>query len=104
KQRNIIADECKKTSEKQIVVIHGTDTMVETAAVVAGSCTGKTVVLTGAMVPIEFGNSDAFFNFGFALSAAKTLQAGVYVAMNGNVFAWDNVRKDRVRGVFETKQ
>jgi L-asparaginase len=92
---------CESASEAQIVIIHGTDTMHETAAVLAGARLAKTVVLTGAMVPYEFMHSDALFNFGFACCAAQTLTQGVYIAMNGRVFSWDNVRKNRAIGAFE---
>jgi L-asparaginase len=94
---------CRAAPEERIVVTHGTDTMVETAGVLgrglAGS--GKTVVLTGAMVPYAFGSSDGLFNLGSALSFAQVLPAGVYVAMNGRYFAWNDVRKNKERGVFE---
>ena len=60
-------------------------------------------VLTGAMIPYKIDNSDAFFNLGFACGVVQLLPAGVYVAMNGNVFAWDNVQKDRSAGVFVPK-
>ncbi len=89
--------------EDRIVITHGTDTMVETAAVLAHEKTAKTIILTGAMVPWAFGSSDGLFNLGSAISFAQTLpSAGVYVAMNGRCFKWDNVRKDRATGTFET--
>lgn len=91
---------CQASLESQIVVIHGTDTMSQTAAVLGPLCTMKTVVLTGSMIPYEFDGSDALFNFGFACGAARSLPPGVYVAMNGKVFAWDKVSKDHVNGVF----
>jgi L-asparaginase len=100
-EREAIAARCAGSDETQIVVTHGTDTMVETAAVLAGSVTGKTVVLTGAMVPYAFGSSDGLFNLGSALSFAQSLPHGVYIAMNGRCFSWDNVRKNRDAGVFE---
>jgi L-asparaginase len=96
-----IADACAASPERQLVVTHGTDTMVETARVVAARGLHKTVVLTGAMVPYAFGSSDGLFNLGSALSFAQVLPPGVYVAMNGRVFPWDNVRKNRDAGVFE---
>jgi L-asparaginase len=83
------------------VITHGTDTMVDTARVLAATVPGKTIVLTGAMIPWAFGSSDGLFNLGSALSFAQALPAGVYVAMNGQLFAWDNVRKNRALGVFE---
>lgn len=100
-QRNSIAGACLKAVESHIVITHGTDTMVETAQVIAASNTNKTIVLTGAMVPYAFGSSDGLFNLGSALSIVQTLPAGVYIAMNGRCFAWDNVRKNRELGVFE---
>ncbi len=101
--RERIADVCRQAAEQWIVVTHGTDTMVETAAVLAAAALEKTVVLTGAMVPWAFGSSDGLFNLGSALSFVQMLPAGgVYVAMNGRCFAWNNVRKDRASGVFES--
>lgn len=97
-----IASICRQAREDRIVVTHGTDTMVETAAVLARERTDKTIVLTGAMIPWAFGSSDGLFNLGSALSFAQTLPPGVYVAMAGRCFDWDNVRKDRTAGTFET--
>jgi L-asparaginase len=92
---------CQAASEKAIVIVHGTDTMPQTAAVLGAVNLGKTVVLTGAMIPYEIANSDALFNLGFACGVAQTLAPGVYVAMNGQVFAWNKVTKNRAAGVFE---
>jgi L-asparaginase len=89
------------SAEPRIVVTHGTDTMVESARALAAAHLDKTIVLTGAMIPYVFGSSDGLFNLGSALSFAQVLPPGVYVAMNGRVFPWDNVRKNRDRGVFE---
>ena len=89
------------TPHTRIVITHGTDTMEETAAVLGRGISGKTVVLTGAMVPYTFGSSDGMFNLGTALAFAQTLAPGVYVAMNGRCFDWDSVRKNRDLGVFE---
>ena len=102
-QRARILDACLDSPERQILVTHGTDTMVETAAVLAQglAASGKTVVLTGAMVPFAFGSSDGLFNLGSALSFVQALPTGVYVAMNGRCFPWDNVRKNKVEGIFE---
>jgi len=99
--RETIASNCRTAPEKHIVITHGTDTMVETAAVLARQVPGKTIVLTGAMIPIAFGSSDGLFNLGGALALVQVLPAGVYVAMNGHVFPWDDVRKNRDTGVFE---
>ncbi|MGC4085478.1 MAG: asparaginase domain-containing protein [Vicinamibacterales bacterium] len=95
---------CRDAGETQLVITHGTDTMVETARAIATSgapsLAGKTIVLTGAMVPYAFGSSDGLFNLGSALSFVQALPPGVYVAMNGRCFAWDAVEKDRAAGVF----
>ncbi|MEM8889223.1 MAG: asparaginase domain-containing protein [Bacteroidota bacterium] len=99
--RSVIAHNCKTCEEKHILITHGTDTMVETARVVAQLGLEKTIVLTGAMVPYRFGSSDGFFNLGSALAFAQTLPSGVYVVMNGRHFTWDNVRKNRQTGFFE---
>lgn len=100
--RATIVDNCRRCDESRIVVTHGTDTMVETAKALAAGTSGKTIVLTGAMVPYAFGSSDGLFNLGSALSFAQVLPAGVYIAMNGRWFAWDNVRKNRDTGAFES--
>ncbi len=97
-----IVDACARCAESQVVVTHGTDTMVDTARALARRVSGKTIVLTGAMVPYAFGSSDGLFNLGSALSFAQTLAPGVYVAMNGRYFVWDDVRKNKSRGVFES--
>ena len=99
--RALIVAHCRGAPEERIVITHGTDTMVETAAVLASAVEHKTIVLTGAMVPYKFGSSDGMFNLGSALAFAQTLPAGVYIAMNGRCFPWDRVRKNRDKGVFE---
>ena len=100
--RAAIVARCRGAAEHAIVVTHGTDTMVETArALAAAALSGKTIVLTGAMVPYAFGSSDGLFNLGSALSFAQVLPPGVYVAMNGRHFSWDAVRKNRETGTFE---
>jgi L-asparaginase len=102
--RERIRAACAAASESAIVIVHGTDTMQQTAEVLGAAALEKTIVLTGAMVPYEIAESDALFNFGFAAGVAQTLPHGVYVAMNGQVFGWDEVRKDRSRGVFEGRR
>lgn len=88
--------------EQAIVISHGTDTMVETGrALAAARLHDKTLVLTGAMVPYAFGSSDGLFNLGSALSFVQVLPPGVYIAMNGQHFRWDGVRKNRATGCFE---
>jgi L-asparaginase len=100
--RNLILERCRSAPENRIVVTHGTDTMPETAAVLGAALTGKTVVLTGAMVPYTFGSSDGLFNLGTALAFVQTLGEGVYVAMNGRCFPWRAVRKNKKKGIFES--
>lgn len=99
--RNIIVENCKNADENRIVITHGTDTMTITAKVLAENITNKTIVITGAMIPYKFGSSDGLFNLGSALAFAQTLPHGIYVAMNGRYFTWDNVRKNRQTGYFE---
>ncbi len=89
--RELIAHQCNQCEEDKIVLTHGTDTMSETAKMLAQKVKDKTIILTGAMIPIKFGSSDGLFNLGSALAFAQTLPAGVYVAMNGRYFNWDNV-------------
>ena len=97
-----IVQRCRDTAEQALVITHGTDTMVETAAALAKArLANKTIVLTGAMVPYAFGSSDGLFNLGSALSFVQVLPAGVYIAMNGQQFSWDACRKNRETGVFE---
>ncbi|CUI06050.1 L-asparaginase [Janthinobacterium sp. CG23_2] len=92
---------CQAAPETAIVIVHGTDTMPDTAAVLGAAALGKSIVLTGAMIPYEIANSDALFNLGCATAAAQILPPGVYVAMNGQIFTWDNVTKNRAAGVFQ---
>ena len=108
-----IVEACERAAETRILITHGTDTMVETAAALAGdgdklrsddattSVPAKTIVLTGAMIPYAFGSSDGLFNLGSALSFVQALPAGVYIAMNGRCFDWNRVRKNRETGTFE---
>jgi L-asparaginase len=104
--RQAIVRECQTCAERRIVITHGTDTMVETAAALGeardlGST--KTIVLTGAMIPYAFGSSDGLFNLGSALSFVQVLPPGVYIAMNGRYFPWDEVSKNRETGTFEPR-
>jgi len=99
--RTVILDNCKRVDEDQIVITHGTDTMSETAKILAEANLEKTIVLTGAMIPYKFGSSDGLFNFGGALAFAQALPYGVYIAMNGRYFDWDKVQKNKKTGVFE---
>ena len=96
-----IAAQCNAAEEDKIIITHGTDTMAVTAALLAQKVQGKTIVLTGAMIPYKFGSSDGFFNLGCALAFVQALPSGVFVAMNGRYFDWNNVRKNRLTGQFE---
>ena len=93
---------CQQSPQSQIVIVHGTDTMVATAQLLAGAGLTKTIVLTGAMVPFTVAQSDALFNLGYALACAQHREHGVYVAIGGQCFAWDKVRKNRALGFFES--
>uniref|UniRef100_A0A7V0Z679 Asparaginase n=1 Tax=candidate division WOR-3 bacterium TaxID=2052148 RepID=A0A7V0Z679_UNCW3 len=99
--REIIARNCINVKEDRIVITHGTDTMVETAKYLAERVKNKTVVLTGAMIPYTFGSSDGMFNLGCAMAFVQVLPAGIYIAMNGRYFTYDNVRKNKKTGEFE---
>ena len=99
--RQIICEQCRNAPEDRIVITHGTDTMVETGRMLQANVAGKTIVLTGAMIPYKFGSSDGLFNLGSALAFAQTLPAGVYIAMNGQYFPADKVQKNRSAGIFE---
>jgi len=99
--REIIAENCIKTKENRIIITHGTDTMVDTARVLAKKVKGKTIILTGAMIPYKFGSSDGLFNLGSAIAFVQILPPGVYIAMNGRYFSWGNCRKNKKTGKFE---
>jgi len=99
--RETITLNCIKAKEERILITHGTDTMVETAMVLAKRAKDKTIVLTGAMVPYTFGSSDGLFNLGSALAFLQTLPHGVYIVMNGRYFNWNNARKNKKTGEFE---
>ena len=101
--RSIILFNCQKSTSNHILLTHGTDRMVETGRMLAeANIEGKTIVLTGAMIPYAFGtSSDGFFNLGSALAFVQVLPPGVYIVMNGRYFHWDRVRKNRQTGTFE---
>jgi len=99
--RQLIVEQCGRAREDRIIVTHGTDTMEVTAKALGTAVKNKTIVLTGAMVPYKFGSSDGLFNLGSALAFVQTLPPGVYIAMNGRCFHWNNVRKNRKTGQFE---
>ena len=100
--RDLVANACIQSKEEKIVITHGTDTMGITASDLSKKVKGKTIVLTGAMVPYKFGSSDGLFNLGSALAFVQSLPPGVYVAMNGKIFDGDNVKKNKETGEFET--
>tara|TARA_B000000475_G_C15866875_1_gene394601 strand:+ start:85 stop:582 length:498 start_codon:yes stop_codon:yes gene_type:complete len=100
--RKLILDACMQTEINKIVITHGTDTMTVTAKFLAQNIKNKTIIFTGAMIPYKFGSSDGLFNLGSALTAAQTLEPGIYIAINGNIFQWDKVIKNRKKGIFES--
>ncbi len=97
--REIICQSAQSCEASKILITHGTDSMIETAQKLS-SITDKTIVLTGAMIPYAFKNSDSLFNLGTAVGALLSLEEGVYIAMNGHVFLWDQVHKDKLKGEF----
>ncbi len=101
-QRQSICAACRNSVSRHIIITHGTDTMTLTAAAIAKLQLPKTIILTGAMIPYTFGSSDGYFNIGSALAFAQCMPQGTYIAMNGICFDWDNVRKNREDGFFET--
>lgn len=101
--RKRIVHACQKTPQERILIVHGTDTMQQTAQVLAEASLKKTIVLTGAMIPAQIAGSDAAFNLGMAFGVVQVLKPNVYVAMNGRIFQWDDVMKNRFMGCFETK-
>jgi L-asparaginase len=98
--RNSVLTACSAARESRIVITHGTDTMANTASLLGKAGLPKTIVLTGAMVPYRVEDSDALFNFGTAFASVQLLEPGVYIVMNGRVFPWDRVAKDKSLGVF----
>ena len=98
--RNAIRVAAEEAASEHILVTHGTDTMCETGRALQG-IGGKTIVLTGALIPARFRETDAVFNIGFALACVQILPPGVYVAMNGRIFDPTTTRKNRERNLFE---
>lgn len=99
--RDLIVQNCKNCKEERILITHGTDTMTKTAIRIAKENLNKTIVLTGAMIPYTFGSSDGMFNLGSAIAYVQSLPVGVYVAMNGKAYLWNNVVKNKATGFFE---
>ncbi len=101
--REKILSKCKSSKEKRIVVTHGTDTMVETAQALGRNIKNKTIVILGAMMPFNQKGSDALFNLGSAITAVQLLPTGVYITMNGKIFQWNKVKKNKKLQQFEEK-
>ena len=98
--RSLVVDNCSKSIESNIIITHGTDTMIDTATSIANAKLNKTIVLTGAMIPYKFGSSDGLFNLGAAIGFVQSLPNGVYIAMNGKHFHYDKVEKNKEIGEF----
>ena len=98
--RQAIRQAVENAPTSSVLVTHGTDTMVDTAKALAG-ISGKTVVLTGALKPARFRDTDAQFNVAAAFVAVQILPAGVWIVMNGRVFDPERVRKNRDANRFE---
>ena len=99
--RELIINKCKQEKTDKIIITHGTDTMVQTSKLIANNIKKKTILLTGAMIPIQFGSSDGLFNLGSALSFIQVINPGVYITMNGRYFNYNNVYKNKKLGIFE---
>jgi L-asparaginase len=99
KDRGKILEACQKADADKIVITHGTDTMAETAKKLS-RIKNKAIVLTGAMKPEKFSDSDASFNVGAAVDAINVLSNGVYIAMNGRILPWNKIRRDEQTGLF----
>lgn len=102
--RRRILRACRRAPESRVVITHGTDTMEHTARFLAGGAPDKTIILTGAMIPYQFGSSDGMFNLGCSIGLAQALPPGVYIVMNGRCFPWDGVTKNRKKGYFEARR
>ena len=101
--RALIAQAVAETEATRIVIIHGSDTMTQTAQALGAAAVGKTVVFVGAMQPARFAETDAPFNLGMAFATAQIAPPGIYVAMSGTIFPAGAVAKDRAKGVFVSK-
>lgn len=100
-QRKEIVNNCAKDENNKIIITHGTDTIAETGQAIMKENLNKCIILTGAMIPIKFGSSDGLFNLGCAVGLVQSLKNGVYVAMNGNYFPANKVKKNIQSGLFE---
>ena len=101
KQREEIVINCTQNNNNKIIITHGTDTIAETGQAIMKENLNKCILLTGAMIPIKFGSSDGLFNLGCAVGLVQSLKNGVYVAMNGNCFLANKVKKNTQSGLFE---
>lgn len=99
--RALILAACQASPHQRILITHGTDTMADTARYLSAANLDKSIVLTGAMIPLTISGSDGLFNLGAALVAVQCVASGVYIAMNGRIFQGDQVTKNRTLGVFE---
>ena len=99
--RQHIYDRCRDNLSNKILITHGTDTMIETAKKLS-TLEGKIIILVGSSKPAKFSDSDAPFNIGTAIGAIHVLDKGVYIAMNGRIYSWDNVMKVKESGKFKT--
>ncbi len=99
--RDIIRQKVQSDDCDKIIVIHGTDTLLNTAMCLL-DIQGKTIVITGAMQPARMRYSDAAFNLGVATSAVQVLNPGIYVAMNGKIFDPRSTRKNVALSRFES--
>ena len=100
-QRKEIVNNCAEDENNKIIITHGTDTIAETGQAIMKENLNKCIILTGAMIPIKFGSSDGLFNLGYAVGLVQSLKNGVYVAMNGNYFPANKVKKNIQSGLFE---
>lgn len=98
--RMSILETCRSVTESDIVIVHGTDTITETAVFLHNAQLDKTIVLTGAMRPVAFGHSDAAFNLGYAIALSQSLPNGVYIAIQGELFPAGHVIKDKQKALF----
>ena len=101
KQREKIVINCAQNDNNKIIITHGTDTIAETGQAIMKENLNKCIILTGAMIPIKFGSSDGLFNLGCAVGLVQSLKNGVYIAMNGNYFPANKVKKNIQSGLFE---
>ena len=99
KDRSLLLDKCEKSIEKKIIITHGTDTIIETAKFLS-QIKNKTIILTGAMRPERFSNSDANINIGVAIGGVQLLKNGVYIAFNGLIIPFDKVKRNMETGQF----